>query len=126
MQSRRRAGFNLTWPPEMVRTVLVLVAADLSVELPRPLPPFARYVGPLLPEPPRPLPPDLEAFVSGAQGLSQPNPTHVIAVNASILFLPLAPLAASTALVCVSQPMWRSSAGANGMLISIASIPTND
>ena len=122
MQSRRRAGFNLTWPPEMVRTVLVLVAADLSVELPRPLPPFARYVGPLLPEPPRPLPPDLEAFVSGAQGLSQPNPQHVTAVHALILIPPLAPLAASTALVCVSQPMWSPNAGAYGMFTFVASI----
>lgn len=48
------------------RTALLIVAADLGVELPRPLPPFARYVGPLLPEAPRPLPPDLDAFVSGA------------------------------------------------------------
>lgn len=66
-----RRAVNTTWrntnlpQPSRHRTVLTISGADVGVELPRPLPPFVRYVGPVLAEPPRPLPQDLADFVAG-------------------------------------------------------------
>ena len=62
---------NTTWrnqhvpEPSRHRALLTISGTDLGVELPRPLPPHMRYVGPLLAAPPQPLPPDLEGFVAG-------------------------------------------------------------
>ena len=60
-----RRAFNLTEVPSQ-RPALLIVGADLGMELPRALPPFARYVGPLLFKPAHALPPDLADFAEGA------------------------------------------------------------
>lgn len=45
---------------ERERCALTIIGADPAIEWLRPLPPAAKLVGPVLPEPARPLPTDLE------------------------------------------------------------------
>jgi hypothetical protein len=67
---------NTTWRNQRVlrpsrhRALLTISGVDVGVELPRPLPPHAKYIGPLLAAPARPLPPDLEEFVAGERLLA--------------------------------------------------------
>jgi hypothetical protein len=66
-----RRKVNTTWrnphvrQPSRHRALLTISGVDVGVELPRPLPPHVKYVGPLLVGPTRALPPDLEQFVAG-------------------------------------------------------------
>lgn len=62
--------------------MLHIINADMAMEQPRPLPPYVKLVGPIMPRPAAALPPDLQVILVIKQSLVTPS-SHEMSLQAS-------------------------------------------